>query len=495
MSQPMSVQPAGQLPPPKTPGILAAAIIGAVMIIGALLLNGRAIEQYLFGYGDIYRFLLYHTKWPIEAVQGVALLIWGSYTVVFTVLSYSAIGRVLVGRPTLRVATIGLLALVAQAPLLFLEAALHKSPSPITDLRDLQCFDTRTKGRVTVWYYRDQDGAITLFENGYGGTWRGQELQPATQHICDAAQAKWKASDSEAQLREAARRAAAAEMEKKFAALETTHNFADNTRVTMHWKSVFLVFSQEFDLGIKLITLRTIHQSETKKGNSELVLNVCNNGEWKIVDQDLHIWYVPDDQSRTVRWQYSLKDFPNGGCNRYSALAEIDDISSLTSLKGTLYFSDTSAKHLISTYIADKPAERPANVAGVPPIGPSASIPAKQPSMPDPLTPSFFQEPITYPYELMPVTSPLDDPTEIEISYGRTITLGANETYLAGRTPEHWGIKAMDGMIAITRRSNQKLYVASGKWAELYDFETVDCVTCPARFYTFRSASPNGSTQ
>ena len=380
MNQPIPVQPPGQAPSAnKRTGAWAAAIVGAIVIIGAMVLNGRAIEQYLFGYGDIYRFLLYQTKWPVEAVQGFALLIWGSYTVVFTVLSYSAIGRVFVGRPTRRVATIGLLALVVQAPLLFLEAALHKSPTPITDLRDLQCFDTRTKGRVIVWYYKDRDGAITLFENGYGGSWRGQELQPATQDICDQAQAGWKASENEALSKEAERKAAALALDKKLAALESTHNFTESSRVRMQWKAfVFLFSSEEFDLGIRLVTMRTIHQPETKKANAELALSVCNNGEWKIVDQDLHIWYVPDDQSRTVRWKYSLKDLPAPGCAPYTALTEIDDISSLSSIAGTLYFSDTSARQLISTHISNRPAEdvkkAPESASYVPP----AAIPQRQ---------------------------------------------------------------------------------------------------------------------
>ena len=379
MSQPVPAASSGEPPPKnKRTGVWTAAILSAVVIIGAMLLNGRAIEQFLFGYGDIYRFLLYHTPWPEEAVQGAALLIWGSYTVAFTVLSYSAIGRLFVGRPTWRVATIGLLALVAQAPLLFFEASLHESPTPITDLKDLQCFDTRTRGRVMVWYYKGQDGAITLFTNGYGGTWRGQELQPATQDICDLAQARWKASESEAQAKEAAKKAAAAELEKKLAALESTHNFEDG-KITMQWKAYPLPFvSEDYSVGMRLISIRTIHQPEGQKANVELALNVCNTGEWKIFDKELHIWYVPDDQSRTVRWKYALKDLPTGGCARYSNQTEIDDISSLSMLAGTLYFSDTSARHLTSTHIADKPVGNAKKSLDLASYAPPPSIPQRQ---------------------------------------------------------------------------------------------------------------------
>jgi hypothetical protein len=507
MVQPLPVQSSAQ-PQPKNKriGVLAAAILGAFVLIAAMLLNGRAIGQYLFGYGDIYRFLLYHTKWSEEAVQGTALLIWGSYTVAFTVLSYSAIGRVFVGRPTWRVATIGLLAIVAQVPLLFFQAWLHESPTSITDLKDLQCFDTRTRGRVMVWYFKDRDGAITLFENGYGGTWRGQELQPATQDICDLAQARWKASENEAQAKEAAKKVMAAELEKKQAALEKTHNFEDG-KITMRWKAyVFPFASEDYSIGMKLIAMRTIHQPEGQKANVELALNVCNTGQQGIAERQLHIWYVPDEKSRTVRWHYTLNDLPTGGCARYSALAGIDDIASLSMLAGTLYFSDTSERHLTSTHIADMPvgnAKKTPDLANYAPGAPAApsgqsdrSIPAAfplsvppgaRPGFPPARIPSFFQEPVTYPYELVPVTSAFELPNEIDINYGRTITIGGNETYVAGRTPVHWRLKATKGAIVITTKSNRKIFVHSGQWAELYDFETVDCIaSCPARFYTYR---------
>jgi hypothetical protein len=495
MGQSIPVQSSGQPPPKnKRTGVWTAAILGAVVIIAAMWLNGRAIGQYLFGYGDIYRFLLYHTKWPEEAVQGAALLIWGSYTVAFTVLSYSAIGRLFVGRPTARVVTIGLLALVAQAPLLFFQAWLHESPTSITDLKDLQCFDTRTKGRVMVWYYKGQDGAITLFENGYGGTWRGQELQPATQDICDLAQARWKASEIEAQSKESAKKAAAAELEKKLAASETIHNFQDG-KITMQWKAyVFPFASEDYSIGMKLIAMRTIHQPEGRKANAELALNVCNVGQQGIAESRLHIWYVPDDQSRTVRWKYALKDLPTGGCAHYSDQTEIDDISSLSTVAGTLYFSEISERHLTSMHVADRPignTKRPPDSASYAPAVPSApSGHSERPiptAFPPTRIPSFFNEPVTYPDDLVPVTPAYEVPVAISINYGRTITIGENETYVAEWTPVHWKLKATKGAVVITKEFNRKIFVHAGQWAELYDFETVDCIAgCPARFYTYQ---------
>src|ERR1700722_4270006 len=364
---------------------LAAVVVGLAVLGGAALLNGRAIEQYLFGYGDIYNFLLYHTKWPEEAVKGAALLVWALYTVAFTVLSYSAIGRVFVGRPTWRSATIGLLAIAAQAPLLFFQAWLHESPTPITDLSELQCFDTRTKGRVVVWYYRGNDGSVILFENGYGGTWRGQELQPATQEICDLAQMRWKASEIESQSKEAAKKAAEAEQERKLAALEKTHNFSD-ANIAMQWGSYdFPLLYKDNNVGLKLTTFRTISQPKGQKAKAELAFNVCNTGQQGITEGRLYIWFVPDDHTSTLRWSYTLNDLPTGGCGHYAAATEVDDISSLRSLAGTLYFSDTVARHLTSMHVADVPTENAIKAPDLASYAPPAAIPQRQ--IPTPVPP------------------------------------------------------------------------------------------------------------
>jgi hypothetical protein len=144
--------------------------------------------------------------------------------------------------------------------------------------------------------------------------------------------------------------------------------------------------------------------------------------------------------------------------------------------------------HIADTAIGN--TKRPPDSASYAPGAPSA--PSAQPdpiptAFPPARIPSFFNEPVTYPDDLVPVTPAYEVPVAISIDYGRTITIGENETHVAEWTPVHWKLKATKGSFVITKEFNRKIFVHAGQWAELYDFETVDCVAiCPARFYTYQ---------
>lgn len=352
-------------PKTDTCKVLAAGFLALAALALLALVNGRALEQYLFGLSEVRDFLLNQTRWPVETVTATAIVIWAAYTVAFTKLSYTSIASLFAGRPSVTVLAIGFLSIAAQAPLLLIEGWLHEQPFLISDLANLQCFDTRTVGRVTVWYYREASGAINLFEHGYGGSWKGRPLQPATQEICDAAQALWRQKEEQKRIEQEAikaredrakeeeQRAKTEKMLARAASIKT-RNFQSTSVQMPYERSIPLFGTTSYSLGITVVLLRTSPGEDPQsKATATLSLNVCNNGQNGINSHALFVWYVPDDQSMTVRWQYPIGELPTGACNHVEASTALDVPNALQAFAGTLFFSIREDQHFASIHVAD----------------------------------------------------------------------------------------------------------------------------------------------
>jgi peptidoglycan hydrolase-like protein with peptidoglycan-binding domain len=323
---------------------LVAAIVTIVTTLLILLLQGRAIQVFVFFYDEAARVL--SNQLPPAYVKVGASLVFAGYVVFAFLLPYSAILRLLHGRRNFRTAAVGFLALAMWVPWYLIQARFESQATLVEDSSEWPgCFETN--GRAKLSYYEPAGGDLLVYYGTPQTNPGGRALGPVTAEICDRA------------LAERNRRNKSATLGKPSVELASRETFPGTRKIelpeiTLNWTvSSFFSGSQDRKAKIRVQSISGEPSWLFGKAKVTLQISLCNKGETRIEEREtIYIWYVPDKADRTIYWSYSLPVLTTEACTSLSSKVEVGTDPNVEDMVGTFYFS-TDAKFQVKLHFPD----------------------------------------------------------------------------------------------------------------------------------------------